>query len=311
MDQDHRRPSEYHTPVLADEVVELLGSIEEGIVVDATFGGGGHTRRLMGAMGTDVRFVGIDRDPDARANADALGVPLLRGDFGDLHRLLDDAGVGEIRGLLLDLGISSHQVDVPERGFSYRDDGPLDMRMDPSRGPDAAEIVNTASIDELVRILREYGEERHARRIAEAIVEARPLTRTLRLADVVAAAVPAAARRAGHPARKTFQALRIAVNRELESLDRALDAGLGRLASGGRCVVISYHSLEDRMVKRRFADGARGCTCPPDLPVCACGADPELRLLTRGAVVPSDEEVAANPRARSARLRAVERRRAA
>ncbi len=267
-------------------------------MVDATFGGGGHTRRLMGAMGTDVGFVGIDRDPDARANADALGVPLLRGDFGDLDRLLD-------------LGISSHQVDVAERGFSYREDGPLDMRMDPSRGPDAAEIVNTASIDELVRILREYGEERHARRIADAIVEARPLTRTLQLADVVAAAVPAAARRAGHPARKTFQALRIAVNRELESLDRALDAGLGRLAPGGRCLVISYHSLEDRIVKRRFADGARGCTCPPDLPVCACGADPELRLLTRGAVVPSDEEIAANPRSRSARLRAVERRRAA
>jgi 16S rRNA (cytosine1402-N4)-methyltransferase len=311
MDQDHRKPSDYHTPVLADEVVELLGSIEEGVVVDATFGGGGHTRRLMGAMGAEVRIIGIDRDPDAQANAEALGVELLRGDFADLDVLLDGAGVGSIDGLLLDLGISSHQVDVPSRGFSYREDGPLDMRMDPSAGPDAAEIVNSASLDELVRILRDYGEERFARRIATAIVEARPLTTTLQLAEVVSAAVPAPARRAGHPARKTFQALRIAVNRELDALERGLDAGLDRLAPGGRCVVISYHSLEDRMVKRRFAEGTRGCTCPPELPVCACGADPEFVLLTRGAVVPSEEEVAANPRARSARLRAVERKRAA
>ncbi len=298
---------QYHIPVLVEQVVELLAPIREGIVVDATFGGGGHTRRLKEALGGNVRLVGVDRDPEARANAAAIGTEVLAGDFADLDDLLDGAGVAEIHGLLFDFGISSRQVDDPERGFSYRLDGPLDMRMDPTRGTSAADLVNTADVRELTRILRDYGEEPLAARIARAIADQRPFERTLELAKAVSEAVPAARRRAGHPARKTFQALRIAVNGELESITTGLDAGLGRLAVGGRCVAISYHSLEDRIVKRRFAAGAAGCVCPPDLPVCACGARPALRVLTRKPIVPSETEIAANPRARSARLRAVEK----
>ena len=298
---------QYHIPVLVEQVVELLVPIREGIVVDATFGGGGHTRRLREALGGNVRLIGVDRDPAARSRAAGTGIQVLAGDFGDLDDLLDDAGIGDIHGLLFDFGISSRQVDDPERGFSYRYDGPLDMRMDPTRGISAADLVNSAGMEELTRILREYGEEPMAARIARTIVDRRPFHRTLELADVVSNSVPAARRRAGHPARKTFQALRIAVNGELESIERGLDSGLERLAVGGRCVAISYHSLEDRIVKRRFTAGTAGCVCPPDLPACACGARPSLQLLTRKPIGPSEQEVAANPRARSARLRAVEK----
>jgi 16S rRNA (cytosine1402-N4)-methyltransferase len=304
---ENMEPDQYHIPVLIEEAVGLLAPIREGIVVDATFGGGGHTRRLKEALGGNVRLVGVDRDPEARANGAAIGVEVLAGDFADLDQLLDQAGIGKIRGLLFDLGISSRQVDDPERGFSYRTDGPLDMRMDPSTGATAADLVNTLSVEELARIISMYGEEHLARRIAGAIVEGRPFHRTLELADVVKRVVPAARRRIGHPARKTFQAIRIAVNHELEAVERGLDAGLGRLEIGGRCVVISYHSLEDRIVKQRFASGAQGCVCPPDFPSCVCGNEPTLRLLTRKSVTPGEAEVMANPRARSARLRAVEK----
>ncbi len=302
MDRNH-----YHRPVLVETVAELLGPVRDGIVIDATFGGGGHTRRLLGALGGDVRIVGIDRDPRARANGAELGVTVLAGDFGDFDLLLDQAGIDRISGVLFDFGISSHQVDDPERGFSYRHDGPLDMRMDPTTGRTAADVVNTTEPRELVRILRRFGEEREAERIASAIVAGRPFHRTLQLAETVSRAVPAARRREGHPARKTFQALRIVVNRELDSVASGLDQAIDRLSVGGRCVTIAYHSLEDRIVKQRFADGARGCVCPPQLPVCGCGAKPELRLLTRKAIKPSIDEVEANPRARSARLRAAEK----
>lgn len=300
--------SGYHQPVLLQEVLEAFDSIPTGVIVDATFGGGGHARAIA-ARFEDSTVIGIDRDPDARRNAGEITV--LDGDFGDLDSLLDDAGIDRIAGALFDLGISSHQVDVAERGFSFHDDGPLDMRMDPSRGPSAADIVNTYHEDELARVIRTYGEEQQARRIARAIVAARPLHRTSELVEVISAAVPAAVRRKGHPARKTFQALRIEVNGELESVRSGVDAALARLIIGGRCIVISYHSLEDRIVKRRFAAGAEGCTCPPGLPVCACGADPELRLVTRKPVTPGEDEVASNPRSRSARMRVAERARAA
>ncbi len=300
--------SDYHQPVLLSEVIDFLAPTPPGVLVDATFGGGGHARALAHADG-DHRVVGIDRDRDARANAGDLEV--LEGDFGDLDHLLDSSGIGEISGALFDLGISSHHVDEAERGFSFHSEGPLDMRMDSTQDLTAAEVINTYSEPDLARLIRTYGEESQAKRIARAIVAARPIETTTELAGVIAGAMPAALRRAGHPARKTFQAIRIEVNNELESIRRGVDAAIGRLGVGGRCAVISYHSLEDRIVKRRFADGAAGCDCPPELPVCACGRDPELRLVTRKPVMAGDEEVEANPRARSARLRVAERARAA
>jgi 16S rRNA (cytosine1402-N4)-methyltransferase len=300
--------SEYHQPVLLEEVIAFLSSTPDGVIVDATFGGGGHARAIADRI-PDHTVVGIDRDPEARANAGDLSV--LEGDFGDLGGLLDDAGIEEISGALFDLGISSHQVDEARRGFSFHSEGPLDMRMDTTQELTAAEVVNTYTESDLARILRTYGEEAQAKRIARAIVAARPISTTTELAAVIADAMPAALRRAGHPARKTFQAIRIAVNDELESVSRGVDSALERLTVGGRCAVISYHSLEDRIVKRRFADGAAGCECPPEFPVCTCGREPELRLITRKPVMAGEDEVRLNPRARSARLRVAEKARAA
>ena len=302
----------YHQPVLASEVVEVFKPLTSGVVVDATFGGGGHTRRLLEQMAEGIRIVGIDRDPDAVANAapirEATGrLTMLTGNFAAIGELLEAEGVAAPVGFLFDLGVSSHQFDRAERGFSYRHDGPLDMRMGPDATITADDVVNRYGRDELASIIRRFGEDKVAGRIADAIVAARPIASTGHLARVVADATPAALRRRGHPARRSFQAIRIVVNDELTALSRGLDDALALLAPRGRGAVISYHSLEDRIVKRRFAAGARGCTCPPDLPVCACGGGRELRLLTRQAIEPSAEEVAANPRARSARLRAVEK----
>ncbi len=297
---DPRQP--YHLPAMSSEVVALLTPAAPGLLLDATFGGGGHTRALV-AAGFEV--LAVDRDPAAAANADGLaGVEFHRGDFRDAAALL--AG-RDLAAALFDLGVSSHQFDVAGRGFSYRHDGPLDMRMGPDAPTDAATIVNTWPQAELARILRRFGEERFAARIAAAIVRARPLRTTTELAEAVAGAVPAAARRRSHPARRTFQAIRIAVNDELPALAEGLDAALDALRPGGRIAVISYHSLEDRIVKRRFAAGAQGCVCPPDMPVCGCDRTAELRLLTRKPRRPSDDETAANPRVRSARLRAAEK----
>lgn len=303
---------EYHRPVMAEEVAEIFRQLRGGVLVDATFGGGGHSRRLRGELGTSVRIVAIDRDPAAAGNVGELDVELVRGDFGDLAGILDRLGIDEIAGALFDFGVSSRQLDDPSRGFSYHEEGPLDMRMDPAGPVTAADVVNETPEHELAAIITAYGEDPSARRIARAIVAARPILTTSDLAEVVAAAVPAALRRRpGHPARRTFQALRIAVNRELDAIGAGLDAALDRLAPGGRCAAISYHSLEDRIVKRRFAEVTAGCVCPPELPVCACGADPVFRLVLRKPVAPSSEEIASNPRARSARLRAVERKAAA
>lgn len=312
-------PSAPHQPVLLDRVVDLLAAAPPGVVVDATLGAAGHARAVLEArLARDgqAQLLGIDRDPAALALAAerlatlpvAVRTHLVRARFDALPTVLDAQGIDAVAGIVLDLGLSSMHVDRAERGFSYRHEGPLDMRMGPDAPTTAAALVNDADEAELTRILRTYGEEPMAARIAAAIVVARPLTTTTELAEVVRAAIPAARRRhGGHPATRTFQALRIAVNAELEALEAVLPAALARLAPDGRMVVISYHSLEDRLVKRAFADAARGCVCPPGLPVCACGQTPRVVHLVRRPARPDDAEIAANPRARAARLRAVRR----
>lgn len=299
-----------HQPVMVEEVVTLLEAVPPGVVVDATVGGGGHARALLESR-ADLRLVGVDRDADAVTAADqALArfadrvVALHHARFDALATLVS----APVSAVLFDLGVSSPQLARPERGFSYRADGPLDMRMDTSQPRTAADVVNSSDEATLVRLIAANGEGRFARRIAGRIVQARPITTTGELADVVRSAIPAAARRTGgHPARRVFQAVRLAVNEELEVLGPSIDAAIGLLAPGGRCVALAYHSGEDRIVKERFAVAASGgCTCPPGLP-CVCGAVPLVRLLNRGARKPSPAEVAANPRAESARLRACER----
>jgi 16S rRNA (cytosine1402-N4)-methyltransferase len=328
-----------HEPVMVEEVVDLLRPIPAGIVVDATVGLGGHARALLGAL-DQVRLVGLDQDADALAAArQALAefgdrATLVQARFDHLadvltHLLADvvadvvkevggegaqqdhlpqDPGKGGVSGVLFDLGVSSPQLDRAERGFGYRADGPLDMRMDRRQAKTAADVVNTYDEARLAGVIARYGEERHARRVARAIVAARPVRTTAALADLVRNAIPAPARRrGGHPARRTFQALRIEVNDELDVLPRGLDQAIDALAPGGRIAVLAYHSGEDRIVKERFRTGATGgCTCPPGLP-CVCGARPTLRLLTRGARRPTPIEVARNHRAESARLRAAEK----
>ncbi|HTX63506.1 MAG TPA: 16S rRNA (cytosine(1402)-N(4))-methyltransferase RsmH [Acidimicrobiales bacterium] len=313
-----------HDPVMVDEVVALFGPVPAGVVVDGTTGGGGHAAALLDAH-AHLGVLALDRDPDAvevaehRLERFGRRVLVRRTTFDRMeevvHACASDAGIWPrspatapvISGVLLDLGVSSPQLDRSERGFSYRVSGPLAMRMDASGGPSAADLVNTASVDELSALFLANGEGRLAYRIARAIVSERPVQTTGALAGIVARAVPAPARRRGHPARRVFQALRIAVNDELVQLARTLPAALGMLALGGRMVVISYHSGEDRLVKAAFAEAvAGGCTCPPGLP-CVCGARPEHELVFRGARKPSAAEVARNHRAESARLRAVQR----
>ncbi|MBE3577706.1 MAG: 16S rRNA (cytosine(1402)-N(4))-methyltransferase RsmH [Limnochordales bacterium] len=303
-----------HTPVLVEEVLARLDCHAGGRYVDGTVGGGGHAAAILEASAPDGLLLGIDRDPMAlRSAARRLApfgdrVTLIRGNFAQMDDLARSVGWTYADGVVLDLGVSSPQLDIPGRGFSYQHEAPLDMRMDPSIKRTAADLVNQASPAELTRILREYGEERWASRISRFIAEARrrePIVTTMQLVEVIKAAVPASSRReGGHPARRTFQALRIAVNDELRSLEKGLAAAWRLLAPGGRLVVISFHSLEDRIVKQFFQQKASGCTCPPGLPVCTCGRRPELKLLTRRAVTPSAAEIEANPRARSARLRA-------
>jgi len=301
-----------HIPVLADEVRELLAVRPGETVVDATFGAGGHSRLLAQDLAGRGKLVAIDRDPGAKSYFDrfkaAAGVEVrfLRGDFAVVLTQLAANGIGA-DAILLDLGISSMQVDRPERGFSYATDAPLDMRMDPSSETSAADVVNTWDERELATIFRHYGDERYATPIARAIVRQRaerPFTRTGELVDTIKLAIPTPARFGeGHPAKRVFQALRIAVNDELGQLEAALPAALQMLRPGGRLAVISFHSLEDWIVKRFVAAQAKGCTCPPDFPVCVCGKEPTLRSLTRKPVRPGRHETDANPRAASARLR--------
>jgi 16S rRNA (cytosine1402-N4)-methyltransferase len=307
-------PAFEHRPVLVDLVVELFAPVPAGVVVDATLGGGGHAEALLEAH-PHLSLVGIDQDPDAVAAAGARlarfgdRVAVRRTRFDELSDVLAELGHDGASGALFDLGVSSPQLDRPERGFSYRAAGPLDMRMDPARPVSAADLVNGADATELARLLRAYGDERHAARIARAIVAHRPIATTEELADVVAGAVPAPARRrsAGHPARRTFQAIRIAVNDELAVLPGSLDDAIDALVPGGRCVAIAYHSGEDRIVKDRFRHAeSGGWTGPSHLPT-PSHVRPSVRLLRRGAWRPSAEEIAGNPRAEAARLRAVEK----
>jgi 16S rRNA (cytosine1402-N4)-methyltransferase len=308
MNQDRlSSDSGYHRPVLANEVVELLAPVIPGVVVDATFGGGGHSRRILEEFGDDVRVIAIDRDPEALANARSLRVTPVEGNFADLADLVGPLVKTQVAGVLFDFGVSSRQLDDPSRGFSYRHEGPLDMRMGPDAATTAAEILNEWAEGRLAKVIRRYGEDPMASRIAAAIVRGRPYQSTRQVATVIAEALPAARRRAGHPARRAFQAIRIAVNAELEAVEAGLDQAIETIAPRGRVIAISYHSLEDRLVKRRFARGSKGCVCPPDLPVCGCGQTAELRLLTRGAIKPGPEEVLLNNRARSAVLRAAEK----
>jgi 16S rRNA (cytosine1402-N4)-methyltransferase len=302
-----------HVPVLAGELVDLLDPRPGEIAVDCTFGGGGHARLVAERLGAEGELIAIDRDPAAEQRFDALAAELacrtrfIHAPFAQALEDLRDEGVRADL-VYLDLGMSSMQVDTRERGFSYAYDAPLDMRMDPGEELSAAEVVNTWDERRLATLFRDYGEERYARPIARALVRARdraPLHTTNELVEVVVGAVPTPARfAAGHPAKRVFQAIRIAVNDELGQLDAALPAGWELLRGNGRFAGISFHSLEDRRVKRFLAARAQGCICPPDLPVCGCGRVPEAELLTRRGVVPTPGEIAANPRAASARMRA-------
>jgi 16S rRNA (cytosine1402-N4)-methyltransferase len=302
-----------HVPVLAGELIELLDPQPGDLVVDCTFGGGGHARLVADRIGPTGTLVGIDRDPVAEERFAELAaevscdVRFLRAPFAEGLELLGEEGLAADL-VYLDLGVSSMQVDTRERGFAYAYDAPLDMRMDPDGVVSARDVVNEWDERRLARLFRHYGEERYANPIARAIARRRraeEIATTGELVEVITAAIPAPARFAGgHPAKRVFQAIRIAVNEELEQLDAALPLGWELLRPGGRLAAISFHSLEDRRVKRFLADRARGCICPPDLPVCGCGRTPEAELLSRRAVVATPGEVAQNPRAKSARLRA-------
>lgn len=304
-----------HISVLANEVVEALAPRSGGVYIDGTFGGGGHTRLLAERIGSHGRIICIDRDPETRQHFDRLanaypGVLVWVNDtYANMDVVAEDYGYDRVDGVLLDLGLSSFQLGDPERGFSFMLDGPLDMRFDPTEGVSAADLLNTAEEREIVQMLFDYGEEHLARRIARAIVRERertPIETTRTLADLIEGKL---GRRPGdriHPATKTFQALRIAVNGELGEVERGLAAGLALIAPGGRFAVISFHSLEDRIVKRAFADAARGCICPREVPVCVCGRTPMVKLVGK-PMRPSEAELAANSRARSATLRIAER----
>lgn len=305
----------HHVPVLTRQVLTVLQPHTGGIYVDGTLGGAGHAALLLAASAPDGFLFGIDRDQEALAAAEAHLQPfagrfcLVHGNYANMAALAAAAGITAADGILLDIGVSSHQLDEAGRGFSYQQDAPLDMRMDQSGGESAAELINSRSQEELTQILYTYGEERWAARIAAFIVEARqqrPIVTTGQLVDIIRRAIPRAAREADqHPAKRTFQAIRIAVNGELEALQQGLDAAVELLAPGGVLAVITFHSLEDRMVKERFRYHAAGCICPPHQPVCTCGHQALVKPINRKPLTADAEELAENPRSRSARLRAV------
>lgn len=305
-----------HKPVMLREVVESLSVKSDGVYVDCTVGGGGHAEGILRLLGPEGTLIGLDRDPEALAAARVrLGsdprVRLVRADFGRLASVMAEIGITQVDGVVYDLGVSSYQFDNPARGFTYWEDVPLDMRMDPEGPVTAAHLVNTLSARELAQIIREYGEEKWAGRIADFIVmerAVRPIRTTGELVEVIKKAVPASARRMGpHPARRTFQALRIAVNRELSVLKESLPQAVALLKPGGRLVVLSYHSLEDRIVKEFIWAAQAACVCPPGTPVCICGKKRQLVSVTKRPRTPTGEELGRNPRSRSAKLRVAER----
>lgn len=302
-----------HFSVMLDECINGLDIKPNGIYIDGTCGGAGHSKEIAKRLTEGGMLIGIDRDPDAVAAASerlaSYNAKVLKGNFSDMKALVAGEGISEVDGILLDLGVSSHQLDTLERGFSYHGDAPLDMRMS-REGISAKDIVNTYSYEELSRILWEYGEEKFSRRIADNIVKQRenaPIETTGQLADIVCSSYPAKFRREKNPCKKTFQAIRIAVNCELDELDRALDDGFDMLKIGGRFCIITFHSLEDRIVKQRFASFCTGCTCPPDFPQCVCGKKPRGKLVNRKPIEASEEELAVNNRSHSAKLRIIEK----
>lgn len=303
-----------HKPVLFNESIESLQIRKNGIYIDGTMGGGGHSEAILKQL-TTGKLISIDQDPDAIIAGSARlsiypGSIIVEGNFADIPEILTAKGIGRVDGILLDIGVSSYQLDEAARGFSYHNDAPLDMRMS-KKGLSAKDVVNQYSQKELSDIIFQYGEEKHANRIASGILRARadkPIETTAELAEIIKASVPAATRRGkGHPARKTFQAIRIHVNNELENLSTGLEKGFSVLKTGGRLSVISFHSLEDRIVKRTMRDWCEGCICPKDFPVCVCGRQPKARLIYKKGRAPSQEELEENLRARSARLRVIEK----
>ncbi len=309
--------STYHIPIMLNEVLSFLEPERGGVFVDGTLGGGGHALAVLERLPSGSKLVGIDRDAEAISETEqklscyANTFITIHGNFFNMRRLLEDIGIFSADGILLDLGVSSHQLDLPERGFSYHNEAPLDMRMDTSSKLTAHEVVNTYPVEELARIIREYGEERFAFRIAGAIVRARGasnISTTTELADIIKSAVPVAKRWDGqHPARRAFQAIRIEVNCELKGLELALSEAVQLLNAGGRLCVLTFHSLEDRIAKLLFQALERPCICSPKAPICTCGKKPLVRILTKRPLTAKETEVEANPRSRSAKLRAIEK----
>ena len=301
-----------HKPVLLNETIDSLNINPDGIYVDGTAGGGGHSYEILKRLSDKGRLISIDQDPDAIQTVterfkDFKNSIICKGNFSDVVSIVNGLGINEIDGIMLDIGVSSRQLDTPERGFSFHHDAPLDMRMSQA-GVSAYDLVNELPYEELVKIISHYGEEKFAKQITRAIIRERekaPVETTLQLAEIIKCAVPAAKRREGHPARQTFQALRIAVNGELDRLKEGLDGGFQLLKPQGRMSIITFHSLEDRIVKKTMAGWCVGCTCPKDFPVCVCGNKPKAELVFRKPVEASEQELVENPRARSARLRAI------
>lgn len=305
-----------HVSVLLNECIEGLNIKEDGIYADGTLGGAGHSSEILKNLSKDGLLIGIDQDEDAlKAAKNRLqnynNVKYVHNNFYNIDSILNELGIEKIDGMMMDLGVSSYQLDEAERGFSYMKDAPLDMRMNRENSLSAYEVVNNYEEQEIYRIIRDYGEEKFAKRIAKFIVEQRelkPINTTLELVEIIKSAIPAKARREGpHPAKRTFQAIRIEVNSELSILNKAIEDGVNRLNKGGRMAIITFHSLEDRIVKIKFKELATACTCPREFPICVCGGTAKVKLISRKAIEPSKEEVEENPRSRSAKLRVIEK----
>lgn len=299
-----------HISVLLNEAVTALNIKPNGIYIDGTAGGAGHSKEIAKRLTESGMLLALDRDPDAvevaKNRLKGLNAKVFNLNFTDFNMALKEEGKLKFDGMLLDLGVSSYQLDNKDRGFSFHNDAPLDMRMSKS-GVSAKDLVNNLSEEELAKIFFTYGEEKFSRKIAKEIVKKRPLNTTLELADVISQAVPAAAKRDGHPARKVFQALRIAVNGELDCVEKVIGEAFEKLNLGGRIAIITFHSLEDRIVKKKFAELCEGCTCPPDFPVCVCHKKPKAKLVSKKPILPTEEEIRVNPRSRSAKLRVLEK----
>ncbi|WP_238906557.1 16S rRNA (cytosine(1402)-N(4))-methyltransferase RsmH [Clostridium sp. YIM B02506] len=305
-----------HVSVLLEECIEALNIKKQGYYVDCTMGGAGHSSHIVSNLNNDGRLIGIDQDTDALNAAreklkDYNNVIYVHNNFHNIYDILEELNIEKVDGILMDLGVSSYQLDAGERGFSYMQDAPLDMRMNRDKEFSAYDVINDYSEEDLYRIIKDYGEERFSKRIASFIVKRRnekPIETTLELVDIIKAAIPVKARRDGpHPAKRTFQAIRIEVNGELEILDKAIDDSVKKLNSNGRLAIITFHSLEDRIVKNKFRDLGNPCKCPKEFPICACGKKPTVKVLSRKAIAPSDEEIEVNPRSRSAKLRVLEK----